>query len=105
MSAGAELELSLVGPRPQWHDEAACIGLPQGWFFPSVGDLDAIASARAVCARCPVRQPCLRWAVDHGVKTGIWGGTSERQRRTIRSARGIGHRRRRQPAELRAAAG
>ena len=32
------------------------------------------AEARAICAGCPVRLPCLAWAMANGVDDGIWGG-------------------------------
>jgi len=36
--------------------------------------------AKAVCARCPVRDDCLGYALDNGIAYGIWGGTSARER-------------------------
>ena len=41
--------------------------------------------ARQICARCPVRQPCLDYAISHGIVDGIWGGLTERDRRPLRS--------------------
>jgi len=38
----------------------------------------------ALCAICPVRQPCLAYAVADAEISGIWGGTSERERRKLR---------------------
>lgn len=38
-------------------------------------------AAREVCARCPVRQQCLDYALANGEQEGIWGGTSANQRR------------------------
>ncbi|GAA4888653.1 hypothetical protein GCM10023237_02480 [Streptomyces coeruleoprunus] len=40
--------------------------------------------AKRVCGRCPVRDQCLRWALDTGQDHGVWGGTGEDERRTIR---------------------
>ena len=44
---------------------------------------------KAVCASCQVREECLahalRWPFE---KHGIWGGTSERERRVMRRANG-----------------
>lgn len=34
--------------------------------------------------RCPVREPCLIWALDRGVAFGIWGGAMEDERRAMR---------------------
>jgi WhiB family redox-sensing transcriptional regulator len=39
-----------------------------------------------VCAGCPVRERCLDYAIEH-VEIGVWGGTSERERRGMRRTR------------------
>ncbi len=36
-----------------------------------------IGEAKAVCARCPVRERCLEWALDVAQVEGVWGGTTE----------------------------
>jgi hypothetical protein len=41
--------------------------------------------ARQVCAACPVRQPCLDYAITNRITHGIWGGLTERERRALRS--------------------
>ena len=41
--------------------------------------------ARRVCAACPVRQPCLDYAITNRITHGIWGGLAERERRALRS--------------------
>ena len=41
------------------------------------------AEAKSVCAVCPVRQACLEHALAHREREGIWGGTTERERRRI----------------------
>ena len=44
--------------------------------------------AQAICADCPVQVECLEYAVTFPtVLYGIWAGTTERQRRNIRSRR------------------
>lgn len=71
--------------RADWIDDAACRDTPTSVFYPERGEeLDA---ARAVCADCPVKADCLDHAVALNEKFGVWGGTSERQRRRIRSTR------------------
>ena len=42
------------------------------------------AEAKAVCARCPVRDACLAYALDTGEVYGVWGGLSEDERRAMR---------------------
>lgn len=70
-----------------WRERAACRDVVPDLFFP-IGTaglaLVQIAEAKAVCARCPVRDRCLRWAVDVGQVEGIWGGTTESERRARR---------------------
>lgn len=42
----------------------------------------------AACARCPLMDACLEWAL-HRERWGYWAGTTEHQRQAIRRARGI----------------
>ena len=37
-----------------------------------------------LCAGCPVRRPCLRYALSTGQEFGIWGGYDESERRALR---------------------
>ena len=40
--------------------------------------------AKAVCYACPVKEECLRYAIDEGEGYGIWGGKTPRERSQIR---------------------
>lgn len=60
----------------------ACRSLPAAWFHPDRGE--STSEARTVCATCAVRPDCLRWALTNHEHFGVWGGTSERERRRIR---------------------
>ncbi|MDQ0605343.1 WhiB family redox-sensing transcriptional regulator [Streptomyces canus] len=70
-----------------WREKAACRDVDPDLFFP-IGTagltLVQIDEAKAVCARCPVRERCLQWALDVGQVEGIWGGTTESERRATR---------------------
>lgn len=73
-----------------WRRRAACRLVPddERWiFWPARGDHRAVAAAKKVCASCPVSGECLAYALDVG-ETGIWGGTSEKERRSLRRVRG-----------------
>ena len=70
-------------PPAAWRYRAACRGTDLEVFFPGRGE--SAESARQICARCPVRQPCLDYAISHGIVGGIWGGLAERDRRPLRS--------------------
>jgi WhiB family redox-sensing transcriptional regulator len=39
--------------------------------------------ARKICATCPAIEPCLEYALENRIDHGVWGGTSERERRRI----------------------
>ncbi|MBD0842893.1 WhiB family transcriptional regulator [Streptomyces sp. TRM68416] len=69
-----------------WRERAACRREDPDLFFPigtSGPALMQTEQAKAVCRRCPVREPCLRWALDTGQAIGVWGGTSEGERRRL----------------------
>ncbi|CAM5447018.1 hypothetical protein GCM10010329_34910 [Streptomyces spiroverticillatus] len=72
-----------------WRDGSLCLREDADLFFP-VGDIRSgptalqIDEAKAVCRRCPVAQQCLSWAVETGPVEGIWGGTTEGERRALR---------------------
>jgi WhiB family redox-sensing transcriptional regulator len=78
-----------VGSDLEWRAHAACADVDSRLFFPvgvtgpAVGQ---IAAAKAVCARCPVRAACLEFAVVTNQEYGVWGGTSEEERRALRRA-------------------
>jgi WhiB family redox-sensing transcriptional regulator len=64
-----------------WRQKAACRGLDPEIFYPASED-DA-EPAKAVCSSCPVRMPCLEYALNNREHDGIWGGASEKERRRI----------------------
>ncbi len=77
--------LDLHAERYAWRTYGACRQHPEVNFFPSQGG--ATAPAKAICAGCPVREACLEAALANGETHGIWGGTSERERRRLRRER------------------
>lgn len=44
------------------------------------------AEHKAICGRCPVAVECLNYALEYGME-GIWGGTSDYQRRQLNRPR------------------
>jgi WhiB family transcriptional regulator, redox-sensing transcriptional regulator len=69
-----------------WRLRAACRKLSPDLFFPGRGEMALLAAAKAVCARCPVREECLISSVQMGARSGVWGGLSERERKRWRRA-------------------
>ena len=57
-----------------WTDEALCKDSDID-FFPETAFPAACKEAIALCAICPVKDPCLQYAIDsHPGVVGIWGG-------------------------------
>jgi len=86
VTAGQPRHRSLVAPArfaARWRELAACRGAGLDLFFPERGE--SAEPARRVCARCPVRQPCLDYAISNRIVHGIWGGLTERERRALQS--------------------
>ena len=74
--------------RADWRSAAACRSADPELFFPvsAFGQaLAQVAEAKAICARCPVRRPCLAFAQRTRQAHGIWGGLTEEERRRPRS--------------------
>ena len=88
--------MTAVRPRPRipaaparfaarWKERAACRGARIEVFFPGRGE--TAGPARQVCARCPVCQQCLEFAVSNRIVYGIWGGLTGPERRALQSDR------------------
>jgi WhiB family redox-sensing transcriptional regulator len=89
---GYELNLAALFPRG-WEAEAACrsgqevdpaLFFEPDEFHPEAWKAQTQAAAKAVCARCPVREDCLDHALETGEQFGIWGGLTADERREIR---------------------
>ena len=65
----------------EWMDRGRCREMDPAAFFPSDGI--GVQVAQRICVDCPVKGPCLEYALANHVDHGVWGGTSERERRRI----------------------
>jgi WhiB family redox-sensing transcriptional regulator len=69
-----------------WRHHALCRDEDPELFFP-IGTAGPAAvqveEAKVVCRRCPVTSDCLTWAIESGQDAGVWGGTSEDERRRL----------------------
>lgn len=81
--------VALADANYHWRSHAACRDTDPDLFFP-VGTtgpaLVQIAQAKSVCSECEARVDCLEFAITTNQDTGIWGGTSEEERRKLRRA-------------------
>lgn len=80
---------SLTLANDDWRSVAACQDTDPDLFFP-VGTtgpaIEQIDSAKAVCDTCASKAPCLEFAMMTNQDSGVWGGTSEEERRKLRRA-------------------
>ena len=71
----------------EWRKLAACRHIDPDLFFP-VGmtgpAIEQIEAAKRVCDACEVSEPCLEFALESNQESGVWGGTSEEERRKLR---------------------
>jgi WhiB family redox-sensing transcriptional regulator len=69
-----------------WSHKASCLAVDPELFFPispeGLGHAQ-MERAKVVCHDCPVRQPCLDYALTTGQAYGVWGGTDPAQRREL----------------------
>ena len=72
-----------------WQSRAACKGPQAAVFFPPAHlerkeeREERERRAKAICAACPVREPCLEYALDIREPHGIWGGLNELERKQV----------------------
>lgn len=90
ITAEARRMEKVAGLDQSWRDEAACRGKDPNLFFPEGqgGSTNSqAAAAKAVCAGCPVREPCLEYALIVAMKDGVWGGLSVKERQAEKRRR------------------
>ncbi|HMS87380.1 MAG TPA: WhiB family transcriptional regulator [Acidimicrobiales bacterium] len=79
--------LTLTIESDEWRRTAACRDTDPDLFFP-VGTtgpaIEQIANAQAVCNPCDSKAACREFAIATNQDSGIWGGTSEEERRQLR---------------------
>ena len=84
--------MSTMHREAPWQARAACRGPQAVAFFPPQATerkderLEREVRAKTICAACPVRQPCLEYALRIREQHGIWGGLNEVERRALLEA-------------------
>ena len=68
-----------------WMARGRCRDYDPAVFFPNDGI--GVQIARRICDECAVKAQCLDYALGNHVDHGVWGGTSERERRRILRAK------------------
>ncbi len=81
----------LPGPNADfwdWQMQAACRGLDSEYFYHPDGERGSarekrVATAKAICAACPVMGQCRDQAIASREPYGVWGGLSEDERHEL----------------------
>lgn len=74
-----------------WQAKAKCYPEMAEDFFPfgderQVEVREQYEYLRRFCRPCPVREMCLQWAIEQNYDEGMFGGTTPKERRRMRSA-------------------
>lgn len=69
----------------RWMTDGNCALEMPDVFFPT-DDL-GLQRAKRICATCPVKEPCLGYALRNGIDQGVWGGASVSERAKMARAR------------------
>ncbi|MFE2282508.1 WhiB family transcriptional regulator [Streptomyces sp. NPDC059454] len=70
----------MTSTNAHWHEDAACRSADPEELF---ADSTRQKRAKTVCTGCPVQTECLIEALDNRLEWGVWGGMTERERRTL----------------------
>jgi WhiB family redox-sensing transcriptional regulator len=80
----------VLAPAPEdWRALGACRDEDPDLFFPITSkgpSARQVNLAKAVCGRCRVQRKCLRFALETRQDQGVWGGTTEEERKLMRRA-------------------
>jgi WhiB family redox-sensing transcriptional regulator len=69
---------------PEWMAGGLCAQTDSAAFFPEKGG--STREAKRICQGCEVRDECLEYALENGIRFGVWGGLSELERRKLKPA-------------------
>ena len=79
--------LNINFEQEDWMLEGGCGYTDTDLFFPVGSSMKAMKQAneaKAICMECPVIAECLEYAIRTNQDSGIWGGTTEDERKSIR---------------------
>ena len=81
--------LTMQDLKQEWRDDATCRDLDPDLFFP-IGvtgmAVEQIDAAKEYCVNCAAQRECLEFAITTNQEYGVWGGTTEDERRVLRRA-------------------
>lgn len=66
-------------------DGGLCAQVDPELFFPD--SLSTINKAKRICGQCHLKDPCLKFALEHDEHFGIWGGVTAAEREKMARGR------------------
>ena len=78
---GIDLLAAPITEERPWVVFSACRDQDSDLFFPETKAQER--NALAICSICPVQTECLEYAFEADIRFGVWGGTTEKQRRRL----------------------
>jgi WhiB family transcriptional regulator, redox-sensing transcriptional regulator len=79
-----------VNPSNSWQQHGLCRSVDAAVFFPPSTHFEHKPErearedrAKEICAECTVREQCLDYALAVREPHGVWGGTSEQERKQM----------------------
>jgi hypothetical protein len=76
---GKEPCVNSINPDVEWFGHHDSIDSRSGSI-----PLATAEQCRIKCGTCPMLEPCMKWAVLHNERSGVWGGTTPEERKVIR---------------------
>lgn len=75
---------------PGFDGTQACATMPGDKFFPDSAEqeIQALKEIKVICNACKFQVPCLQYSLENAV-WGIWAGTTEKERKRMRSKKNI----------------
>jgi len=78
----------VLGNGLSWvNDSALCSQADPELFHADKADTGFTQAAKAICRDCPLKEPCLTWAMETRQEYGVWGGLAPQDRKRLRSKR------------------
>jgi hypothetical protein len=74
--------MKIINMGEGWREKALCRNYDDLDFYTE--DRNEMKRVKMICKSCPVADHCLKFAVNANEIFGVWGGFSQRERRTIR---------------------
>lgn len=77
-----------MADRLAWKALGNCVDVNPALMYPDRGaHPEDVRNAKELCRGCVVREECLDFALTRPEKYGVWGGTTEPERRVLRRER------------------